>query len=104
MMIGATKAAIDLIKRAFPEGCEDLEIGRVLLFRLGRELGEPHDSLGLEAIEPEYVRDTPSMKIDGMKIYFCVPDDYPALLRPSILHFNSLTREFEALEVVLADK
>jgi len=103
MFLGATKSAVELIRKAFPDGCEELNKGWVLFFRFQSPVGEERWSLGLGAIEPEYVSADHSMSVAGLTLYFSVPEHYVAQFRQSVLHFNNSTQEFEFLEILKAE-
>ncbi len=104
MILGATAAAIDIIKRGFPDDCDAMEEGLLIFFSLGRWEGAQRDSLSLGAHEPSQLKGAPKVVLDGLEVYFSVPDEYAEMLKNCILHFNSYTKEFEPLEVVIADK
>lgn len=104
MILGATTAVLDIIKCSFPEDCDDIKSGLLIFFQLVLDESTQRVSLGLGAHEPKYLIDATKVDLDGLEVYFSVPDDYAKKLKNCILHFNAYTKEFEPIEVVLANR
>lgn len=102
MFAGITTVAAQAIRHWYPESSHEMRSGQVIVFSFFFQDEEKLATLGLGSTYLEQVVNCPMMTVGDLRLYFDVPKNIVSSWTGNFLHYNIVTKEFEAVDVILS--